>query len=56
MPIVQSRNQRDAAARTGNMGAFVAARGRNRTALVGAPATETVVTKEGLVRLFRNIC
>jgi hypothetical protein len=53
MPIVQSRNQRDAAERKGSVGAIVAARGRNRAATVGAPAMVTVVTVEGTVRLFR---
>ena len=39
MPTVQSRNQRAVAARVGSVGAVVAARGRNRTATVGAPVS-----------------
>ncbi len=54
--IVQSRNQRDVAARRGSVEPIVAARGRNRTATVGAPAMETVAIDAGIVWLRRNVC
>ena len=54
MPIVQSRNQRDAAARGGNVGPIVASRGTNRSATVGAPAMETVAIDAGIVTLHRK--
>ncbi len=49
--IVQSRNQRDVAARRGSVGRTVAARRRDIAATVGIPALETVVAKEGIVRM-----
>ncbi len=56
-PIVQSRNQRDAAARRGSVGPLVvAARETNRSATVGAPATETVETKDCFGMCFWNNC
>jgi hypothetical protein len=47
MPIVQSRNQRDAAARRGSAGRIVDARRRILAVTVGARAPETVRTKDG---------
>ena len=54
-PIVQSRNQRDAAARGGSVGPIVAARGLNISATVGAPAMETVETKDCFGRCLGTI-
>ncbi len=56
MPIVQSRNQRDVAARRRSVESIVAARGRNTNATVGAPAMETVAIDAGIVRLHGNVC
>ncbi len=55
-PIVQSRNQRDVAARRGSVEAIVATRGRNTSATVGAPAMATVAIAADVVRLHRNVC